>query len=78
MTVDWSPDGLQLASGDDKGVIQVLGDAELVLTRTLTSVLSTFTLFYILFGMFLVNSSLFVSTDLGSHFRPNHENSDGT
>ena len=48
-TVDWSPDGLQLASGDDKGVIQVLGDAELVLTRTLTSVLSILTLFFIFF-----------------------------
>ena len=77
-TVDWSPDGLQLASGDDKGVIQVLGDAELVLTRTLTSVLSIFTLFYILFGMFMMNSLLFFSTDLGSRCRPNHANSDGT
>ena len=37
-TVDWSPDGLQLASGDDKGVIQVLGDIELVLKRTLISI----------------------------------------
>ena len=34
-TVDWSPDGLQLASGDDKGVIQVIGDIKLVLKRTL-------------------------------------------
>ena len=76
-TVDWSPDGLQLASGDDKGVIQVLGDAELVLTRTLTSVLSTLTLFYILFGMFMMNSLLFFSTDLGSRFRPNHASSGG-
>ena len=32
LTVDWSPDGLQLASGDDKGVIQVLGNVEFVLT----------------------------------------------
>ena len=37
-TVDWSPDGLQLASRDDKGVIQVLGDIELVLERTLISI----------------------------------------
>ena len=58
-TVDWSPDGLQLASGDDEGVIQVLGDAELVLTRTLTSVLSTFTLFYVLFELFMMKSLLF-------------------
>ncbi len=40
-TVDWSPDGLQLASGDGKGVIQVLGDVELFLVmRTFISALS--------------------------------------
>ena len=37
-TVDWSPDGLQLASGDEEGVIQVLGDIELVLKRMLISI----------------------------------------
>ena len=25
-TVDWSPDGLQLASGDNNGIIQVLAN----------------------------------------------------
>ena len=63
-TVDWSPDGLQLASGDDKGVIQVLRDVELfLLMRTFISVLSLcgfslrfFDSFGAVHGMFMMNA----------------------
>ena len=80
-TVDWSPDGLQLASGDDKGVIQVLGDIELVLKRTLISIVSMcgFSLrFFWGCSWHVHDECIMILTDLGCRFRPNHENSYGS
>ena len=61
-TVDWSPDGLQLASGDNNGIIQVLAILFLH-TRTLISIVSMcgfslrfFDSFGDVHGMFMMNA----------------------
>ena len=78
-TVDWSPDGLQLASGDDKGVIQVLSNLFLLM-RTFITVLSMcgFSLrFFRGCSLHVHGIFIMILADLGSRCRPNHENSRG-
>ena len=79
-TVDWSPDGLQLASGDDKGVIQVLANLFLLM-RTFITVLSMcgFSLrFFWGCSWHVHDEFIMILADVGSRFRPNHENSEGS
>ena len=79
-TVDWSPDGLQLASGDDKGIIQVLANLFLH-TRTLISIVSMcgFSLrFFWGCSWHVHDEFIMILADLGSRFRPNHANSGGS
>ena len=79
-TVDWSPDGLQLASGDNNGIIQVLANLFLH-TRTLISIVSMcgFSLrFFWGWSWHVHDECIMILTDLGCRFRPNHENSDGS